>query len=369
MPFNCYARLHSLMCRNLSTALAGSMTWLCLTCCPRARYLSPRPASRRADRVVRPLDTWEELIARVVAGSIWPIPTWTPVLCVHYTRTLYVSIVRLTGPLGATTARCRDSLRCDDAASLTVGAFRCRTRRNAPHKGVYKAETPPVKQTYVATSNARSFISARARPLVFAAALSLLYACALRAQRFDATMVRVLDQRGVPVPHAVLDVGGGTAHIADDSGLIRMVFSSDTTTVRLRRMGFSPYHGPVGRAAGGVVTLTLTSTAQRLAAVTVDTKRELTPLEQTGFYDRVLRAQRGAYNAEFVPPEELDSRPMTRLNDPFLGRRFIRVMAAGRIGSVLVGRAGCTVAVLLDGQVMRGSLSSGPIVPHDYAAT
>lgn len=190
--------------------------------------------------------------------------------------------------------------------------------------------------------------------LAFAAALSLLLAFALRAQS-PATTVRVLDQRGAPVSHAVLDVGGGRPRIADDSGRITMHFDSDTTTVRVRRMGFSPFFGPVSRVVGSEVTVTLTSAAQPLAAVTVETKRDKTPLERSGFYDRVLRAQRGAYNAEFVTPEELDSRPMSRVSDAFRGKRFIKVVPAGPRGSVLQGRAGCAVTVLLDGQPVRGN--------------
>ena len=191
------------------------------------------------------------------------------------------------------------------------------------------------------------------RRLVFTAALSLLLAFALHAQS-PATTVRVVDQRGAPVPHAVLDVGGGSPRIADDSGRITMHFDSDTTTVRVRRMGFAPFFGPVGRVVGGEVPVTLTSAAQPLAAVTVEAKRDKTPLERSGFYDRVLRAQRGAYTAEFVTPEELDSRPMSRVSDAFRGRRFIKVIPAGPRGSVLQGRAGCAVTVLLDGQPVRG---------------
>ena len=209
----------------------------------------------------------------------------------------------------------------------------------------------------------------RASPLAFVAALSPLLACALRAQRPDVTTVRVLDQRGAPVPHAVLDVGGGSPRIADDSGRITMHFDSDTTTVRVRRMGFSPYFGPVGRALGGEVTVTLTSTAQQLAPVTVETKRDQTPLERTGFYDRVYRAQRGAGSAEFVSPEELDAKIGLHLSDVFLGRRFIKVTVGPRGGSLSTPRATCSVTVLLDGQPVRGSASAGSIMPSDPAAT
>ncbi|MHB1095635.1 MAG: hypothetical protein ACYC3F_05640 [Gemmatimonadaceae bacterium] len=223
-----------------------------------------------------------------------------------------------------------------------------------------KAGIAPARSSATATTMRRmvrlkwsSYMPIPTRQLAFAAALSLLLAFTLRAQS-PTTTVRVLDQRGAPVAHAVLDVGGGSPRIADDSGRITMHFDSDTTTVRVRRMGFSPFFGPVNRAVGGEVTVTLTSAAQRLAAVTVETKRDKTPLERSGFYDRADRAQRGAYTAEFVTPEELDSRPMTRVSDAFRGRKFIKVVPAGSRGSVLQGRAGCAVTILLDGQPVRG---------------
>lgn len=183
--------------------------------------------------------------------------------------------------------------------------------------------------------------------------LAVLIPLALFAQSPTATTVRVLDQRGAPVPHAVLDVGGGSTRVADDSGRISMHLDGDSTTVRVRRMGFSPYLGRLARVDGGEVTVTLIGVAQRLAPVTVETKRDPTPLERTGFYDRIMRAQRGAYNAEFVTPEELDARVMTRLSDAFRGRRFIKVVPSGRGGSVLKGRAGCDATILLDGQPVR----------------
>ncbi|MBI2409169.1 MAG: hypothetical protein HYV19_12795 [Gemmatimonadetes bacterium] len=186
-------------------------------------------------------------------------------------------------------------------------------------------------------------------------------ATSLHAQNLGTT-VRVLDGRGAPVPHAVLDVGG-SARIADDSGRIFMRFDSDSTTVRIRRMGFAPLYTRIPSLASTEVTVTLAGVAQPLAAVTVEAELIRTPLENAGFYDRVNRAQRGAYNAEFVAPEELDSRVMTRLSQAFQGRRFIKVAPAGQSASVLLGRANCAVTVLLDGQPMRDMGAAAALAP------
>jgi hypothetical protein len=198
---------------------------------------------------------------------------------------------------------------------------------------------------------------------IHALAAAALVATA-QAQTPTATIVRVVDQQGAPIPHAVLDVGGGALRVSDDSGRIVMHFDADSTTVRVRRMGFAPFYGALATPHPGTSTVTLTRVAQPLAKVTVEGERVLSPLEQRGFYDRVQRAQRGAYNAEFVTPEELDSRPMTRVTDAFRGRKFIKVIPAGPRGSVLQGRAGCGVTVLLDGQPVRADRSGDALPPE-----
>jgi hypothetical protein len=83
----------------------------------------------------------------------------------------------------------------------------------------------------------------------------------------------------------------------------------------------------------------------------------------------MLRAQRGAFNAEFVTPEELEARPSTRLIDFFRGRRVLKVAGAGR-GAYLVGRSDgrseCPVSVFVDGMLLRPLTRNGPVVIDDF---
>jgi hypothetical protein len=137
-------------------------------------------------------------------------------------------------------------------------------------------------------------------------------------------------------------------------------------------MGYAPFVERVGRNAAGEMVVTLHLLAQSLAPVTVEGRRDPTPLEKSGFYDRVQRAQRGAFNADFITPEELDARLGARTSDLLYGRRFVFPDGNGR-QKVLKGRGGCKMTIYLDGQLVRperigggrfGGSSEG-IVPID----
>ncbi|MHB1071044.1 MAG: hypothetical protein ACYC1W_14420 [Gemmatimonadaceae bacterium] len=191
-------------------------------------------------------------------------------------------------------------------------------------------------------------------------------------------VVRVRDSNGAPIAHAFVEVEGGRGRVADDSGRVFLEAAPDSLRLQVRRIGLKPFIGRVGRTARtGEFDVVLSATAQTLAAVTVTERGMRTPLERTGFYDRMQRAQRGAFNGEFITPEELEARPGTRTTDLFQGRRFVFPNRTRGLSPqlYLMGRGGCKMSVYLDGQLMRpegqrGSLRSGAsdptgIVPID----
>lgn len=195
--------------------------------------------------------------------------------------------------------------------------------------------------------------------MVLSAACAASSAAAQAAPPTSVT-VRVRDERGAPVPHAVVDVKGGRPRVADDSGRVVLNAISDTTSLQVRRMGYAPFAERVGRDAAGEMVVTLHLLAQSLAPVTVEGRRAPTPLENSGFYDRVQRAQRGAFNADFITPEELDARLGVRTSDLLYGRRFVFPDGNGR-QKVLKGRGGCKMTIYLDGQLVRPDAGIVPI--------
>lgn len=188
----------------------------------------------------------------------------------------------------------------------------------------------------------------------------VLISAAVSAQTSPVT-IQVRTPDGMPVPHAV--VIGATTHplVTDDSGRVAIRFAADSVTLTIRRIGYVPFHGLVRRQVGGATPVHLQPIAQRMQTVTVSAERMSTPLERSGFYDRVLRAQRGAYNAEFVTPEELDARLGARLSDLFHGRRFVHPQRSpgGASQVYLLGRGGCKMTIYLDGQMVHAEPPRG----------
>ncbi|MDP1890285.1 MAG: carboxypeptidase-like regulatory domain-containing protein [Gemmatimonadaceae bacterium] len=188
-------------------------------------------------------------------------------------------------------------------------------------------------------------------------------------------VVRVRDGNGVPIAHALVEVEGGRGRVADDSGRVFIDAAPDSLRMKVRRIGHAPFVGRVGRARSGEFAVTLKSLAQALAAVTVIERSVKSPLELAGFYDRVQRAQRGTFNADFITPEELDGRQGARPTDLFQGRRFVSVVRTqGQYSQTyLQGRGRCNMTVYLDGRLLQpepprgraSSARSGGVVPID----
>jgi len=180
-----------------------------------------------------------------------------------------------------------------------------------------------------------------------------------RAELFGKSVtVRVRDAFGLPIPHALVSVDGGRGRVADDSGRVVFDVAGDTLKLDVRRIGFTPFNGRVGRGANGELRVELKALAQALAAVTVVAKGAGTSLDKTGFYDRATRVQRGATIGEFITPEELELRNLTRVTDILQGRQYSSIKVVKRDGhnlSVVLGRAGCVMNVVIDGQAVKGS--------------
>lgn len=181
--------------------------------------------------------------------------------------------------------------------------------------------------------------------------------------------IRVVGPGGAPVPFAVVDAGPGTTRVADSSGVAHLPqVATDAQRVRVRRIGFASLDTVVALRAPGEVRVELRPLGQLLESVVV-TATAGSPLVRTGFYDRVQRVQRGAITAEFVTPEEIDARDATQLSELLRGRRTITVTRALQPSRTVVkGRGGCDMTILLDGQRVRSDVAGageGPVAIDD----
>lgn len=192
------------------------------------------------------------------------------------------------------------------------------------------------------------------------AALVLALPAALSAQTASTVAVVVVDAKGEPIPYAVVSIGSANVRVADDSGRVQMPAQrADSLKLRVRRIGFAESYEWVKPSDDGRFVVALEPLAVSVAAVTV-TERANIPLAQRGFYDRLERSQRGAIVGEFVTPEELEAKPRSKLTDLMHGRRYTRVSRTrplgGPIHTLLLGRGGCGMNIVLDGQLVTGTV-------------
>lgn len=177
----------------------------------------------------------------------------------------------------------------------------------------------------------------------------------------------VVHTNGQPIPFASVSLNGGAARVTNTDGVLVVLSADDTLKVLVRRMGFEPFQGKVGRAPGSSsFRVTLTPSAQALKKVTVTERARRSPLENVGFYDRMLEVQRGAPTGEFFTPEEVDARASGRISQFLYASKFVKIGQDNSMGShpraVLYGRNNCVMTLLIDGVVihdMIGDLRDG----------
>lgn len=196
----------------------------------------------------------------------------------------------------------------------------------------------------------------RVSGIIAVSALSLV--TALPAQEQTAT-VSVVDAAGMPIPFAVVVAGNATARVADDSGRALVPSArADSIRFRVRRIGYQAFYGQLPRSAENRYVVTLTALASTLATVTVK-ERASTPLANRGFYERVDRVQRGAIVGQFLTPEDLDEANASSVSAMLRRSRYARIVRSrptrGPAVTVILGRGGCGMNVVLDGQLLTGT--------------
>jgi hypothetical protein len=191
--------------------------------------------------------------------------------------------------------------------------------------------------------------------IAVAAALALPRTAPLMAQEAG-VRVHVVDSLGVAVPYAVVQPANGIARVASDSGVVSLALTpADSLRLIVRRIGYTAFGGWVRRASATTpdYRVVLAHAARALTAVTVE-ERANTPLARAGFYDRMERVRRGAIVAQFITPEELETRNPARISQVLLGVNSLRVNRNSN-KQILTGRTGsCPVTVLLDGRRALG---------------
>lgn len=209
----------------------------------------------------------------------------------------------------------------------------------------------------------RTFRSSR-RAAVAAIAVCLFVMAGTTSAQTAGVRVAVKDDAGSPVPYALVTVGSGRAVVADTLGLAAFrVKTSDSLRIMVRRIGYRLYDGWAARGSDGEYAVVVPRLAATLEAVTV-TERANTVLARTGFYDRVARVQNGAIVGEFITPEELEVRKPSAVSRALGGTLHARLAyttpkGRGRL-AIIQGRGGCAMTIVLDGEVVKGTIQDAP---------
>jgi hypothetical protein len=195
------------------------------------------------------------------------------------------------------------------------------------------------------------------RPFALLAALLMCVSASLAAQ--SPPRVKIVDEAGVPVPFAVVVLSGGASRFANSEGGLGLSGDArDSIRITARRMGYRAFAGWVHEDATRTFVVVLDRIAATLDTIQVSGLSD-TPLMRTGFYDRALRVRNGAILGEFLGPEDLEERNASRTSQLLSGRRYARVSqynSGGRPRPVILGRGGCGMTVLIDGQRMTSTL-------------
>ncbi|MBX3133965.1 MAG: hypothetical protein KF689_11360 [Gemmatimonadaceae bacterium] len=182
--------------------------------------------------------------------------------------------------------------------------------------------------------------------------LACLCATAVDAQKSN---VVVRDGSGASVAYAYVQPSVGTPITLDSTGHGELTFRGrDSVHIRVRRIGYTPLDRWVRLPAPDTLEFVMGRVVQTLGAVEVVGVRD-TPLARRGFYDRMERVRRGATVGDFITPEQLELQlPMTLTQ----ALRDARYASIGRLGdgrAVLLGRGGCPLNLVVDGQLVQGT--------------
>lgn len=189
----------------------------------------------------------------------------------------------------------------------------------------------------------------------------LLAICASSAQGQGAraVTVRITTVGGQAVPYALVAVNGTPDRIANATGSVTMPLAvRDSVRVSARRIGFRPFDGwAMSGANADLFEARMTPVAAFIDTVRI-VAQQVTPLSRTGFYERVERVRKSAMLGEFISPEELEARNVSRLSDILQGRQYSRIATVnikGRSQPIAQGRGRCAMNIVVDGQYVKNT--------------
>lgn len=195
----------------------------------------------------------------------------------------------------------------------------------------------------------------------------------------SATTVRglVVEENGVPLSFANVQVNGGTRFVADDSGRFQFPYEEGSRTLLVRRIGFEPAELKLTAKPDTALRIVLKPVAVQLKEVTVVASRAAyLSLDIHGFYRRMRDAERGTANGWFVTPEDIERRKPNWSSQMAEGLPTVKVSRnpMDPTQAVIQGSQNCRMTVYVDniriGNGARGQLDFADqlVLPTSMAA-
>jgi hypothetical protein len=192
---------------------------------------------------------------------------------------------------------------------------------------------------------------------------------------------RVVEESGVPLSYANVQVNYGTRFLADDSGRFQFPYEGGTRTLFVRRIGFEPVELRLSAKPDSALRVVLKPVAMQLKEVNVVAAgAAYRSLDTHGFYGRMRDAERGINHGFFVTPEDLERRKPNYITQMSEGLPAVRILGPncgpryGPGSDVICGVNGCKMTVYLDNIRVVGRLSgsddavNGIALPNHVAA-
>jgi hypothetical protein len=171
---------------------------------------------------------------------------------------------------------------------------------------------------------------------------------------------RVVDESGVPLSYANIQVNHGTRFIADDSGRFQFSYTAQgSATIFVRRIGFEPAEFRVLAKPDTALGVVLTAIPTMLKEVSVKAESPFRSLDLHGFYERMRDVERGINHGYFITPEDLDRRKpntITQMAEGFPNIRVLGPNCGPPAGSVICGPNNCKMTVYVDNIRVQGRL-------------
>ena len=187
--------------------------------------------------------------------------------------------------------------------------------------------------------------------------LSAAVAAPLAAPAAQQRTLRVITPDSVPVPYAWVAIQGQTPRIADEKGVVNLgAISPKSYSVDVRRLGYTPFAGPVAVADGQTV-ISLAPVATQIGKVAIIGSG---PMSMEGFYRRWLKRQNGGGPGVFIGPEEIEKKNVTDVAGLLRDQNGLKLERASDGGYVVTGPGnnGCQMAVMVDGQVIKSRVEA-----------